>query len=254
MIEFKSFDISFGKKRILNGDSLSVPDGQITVILGKNGSGKTTLLRSVFLTRGASLKGEIIIDGKNRADFGSNEFSKSVALMPQNLPAPSISVRELVRLGRSPYSGVFGTLGAKDGEICDSAIESLGISHLAQMPVSALSGGERQKAFFAMILAKGAKNVILDEPASALDLPSAARLALFVKELKKEGKCVLLVMHDLTEALALADRIYVLNGGTASGPMTPEEFVSSNIPETVFSSVPYKVKTENGDIVFFRHT
>ena len=115
MIEFNSLDLSFGKKRILNGVSLSAPDGQITVILGKNGSGKTTLLRSVFLTRGASLKGKILINGKSHSDFTSKEFSKSLALMPQNLPAPKISVRELVRLGRSPYAARNGADVPKAG-------------------------------------------------------------------------------------------------------------------------------------------
>ncbi len=252
MIEWKNVSYKIMGKTILNDVSLFARDGEISVIIGKNGSGKTSLIRTAFLTRGKGLSGEILINGKPKRDFSHGEFDRKIALMPQNLPTPDISVEELVRLARSPWSGIFGRLHEKDIEAAERAMDSLDLLHLRKASLLTLSGGERQRAYFAMLIAKDAENIFLDEPSSSLDLPSKAELLSFVKALKADGKCVILVMHDLSDALRIADKIYLMDAGKISPSMSVSEFVSSDIPERIFSSKPYKIVTESGEDIIFK--
>ncbi len=250
MIEFKSVSLKKGGKEILKNVSLRAPDSSVTVIIGKNGSGKTTLLRSLYSAR--DITGEVLVDGAPAKEMSGRELSRAVSFMPQTLPNPDVCVRELVRLGRTPFAGAFGALSEADAEAADRAIELTGLSSLADARIPTLSGGERQRAFFAMLLAKDSKTVLLDEPSSSLDAPSRAMLAEFVRALRADGRCVVLVMHDLSDAVALADTVYVMEGGKASLPMTPDEFCESDIPRRVFASSVYKVWTENGERYVFR--
>ncbi len=250
MIEFRSVSLKKSGKEILKNVSLRAPDASVTVIMGKNGSGKTSLFRSLYSPR--DVTGDVVVDGISVKEMSGRELSCAVSLMPQILPMPDIRVRELVRLGRTPFAGAFGTLSASDLQVAERAIELTGLSSLSDARLTTLSGGERQRAFFAMILAKDSNTVLLDEPSSSLDAPSRAMLAAFVRALRADGRCVLLVMHDLSDAVALADTVYVMEDGEASLPMTPEEFCESDMPRRVFSSSVYKVPTENGERYVFR--
>lgn len=250
MIEFKNVSLKKSGKEILKNVSLSAPDASVTVIIGKNGSGKTSLLRSLYSTR--AITGEVLVDGIPSRKMTGRELSRAVSFMPQMLPMPDISVRELIRLGRTSFAGAFGTLSVDDIKAAERVLDITGLSQISDARLPTLSGGERQRAFFAMLLAKDSNTVLLDEPSSSLDAPSRARLAAFVRELKAEGRCVVLVMHELSDAVALADRIYVMEDGKASLPMTPEEFCQSDLPLQIFSSLVFKVPTENGDQYVFR--
>lgn len=252
MIEIKNLSVKLGKKEILKDVSLLAPNGEITVILGANGSGKTTLFRSIFSTRGVGNDGEIYVNSVCTSDMSQRDIAKKVALMPQNMPLPTISTLELVSYGRAPYTGAFGNLSESDRAKVETAIRRVELWHLKDSLVSLMSGGERQRAFFAMILAREAENVLLDEPASSLDAPSKSRLISFVKALKAQGKCVVMIMHDLTDALAVADAVYLLDEGVMSPRMTPSEFASSDAVREIFHSAPYELKTENGEVTVFR--
>ena len=251
MIEFKNTDVKIGKRTLLKDAALTINDGEITVILGKNGSGKTTLLSTVFLTRDRGTAEKISIDGTPLPSLSKREVASLVSLMPQVLPTPKMSVRELVELGISAKKGPFSTLTDEEKRRVESAISALGLSDLSDSLVHDLSGGERRRAFFALILAREGKNVILDEPYDSLDPPSRSDLHRFIRMLKEEGRATAIVMHDLSDAVGIADKIYVLDQKRVSRAMTPDEFCSSDIPERVFSSRPYKLSTENGEITVF---
>ena len=252
MIEFDSLTVKIGERYIVKNADLRANDGEITVLLGKNGSGKTTLIRSVFSTRGATSGGKILLDGKNVAKLGRKALARMAGLLPQSLKAPEMTVRELVTLGRSPYTGSFSALSKNDKAKVDEAIATLGLSELEGRSVASLSGGERQTAYLAMLLAKDVRNILLDEPTASLDSHGKSRLFRLLTELKESGISVIAVLHDLTDAVSLADRIYLLESGTLTSPMTPSEFVTSGLPERIFEETAYTVRTRLGTETVFR--
>ena len=130
-------------------------------------------------------------------------------------------------------------------------LEKLQISHLAERPVSTLSGGERQRVFLGMMLAQSAPVLLLDEPATYLDAAHHALLDRVLQEERAKGKHILMVMHDLTRALALADRVLVLDEGTLTFDGTPDECIAARIPERIFSLTRYDATDEHGNTVRF---
>lgn len=251
MIEFKSLAVTFGKKSVLKDVNLTARDGEITVLLGRNGSGKTTLFNSVFSTRGGTFSGEIYIDGVAREELSCQERSLAVSLLPQTLPEVKMSVTELVSLGRSAHAGFFGVLSEEDKVLVELSVKKLGLDGLKERSLSTLSGGELRRAYLAMLTAKNTKNLLLDEPTSALDAPSARELSDFVRDAKREGRCVLLITHDLTSAVELADAIYVFCDGSVSEKMTAEEFCTSGFPERIFSETAYKISRDGTEKTVF---
>ena len=238
MIEIKARTVKIGKNEIIRDSELLAKNGEITVLIGRNGSGKTSLLRRIFSTRGGTSDVSVLFDGTPSTSLTPREISKKASLLPQLLPGVDISVLELASIGREPYSGAFGRLSKSDTEIVKQALCTLGIEHLADRRVRTLSGGERQLAFFASVLAKDTKNIILDEPDSALDPRTARTLFAAIKKKKSEGAAILAVMHDLTRAAAVADKIYILDGGKISPPLTPEQLKASGDAERIFGLRP----------------
>ena len=238
MIELNLKSVKIGRKEIIKDSRLLARDGEITVLIGRNGSGKTSILRRIFSTRGGTSDILVYFDGIPSASLTPREISKKASLLPQLLPDVGISVLELASLGREPYSGAFGRLSKSDTEIVKQALCTLGIEHLADRRVRTLSGGERQLAFFASVLAKDTKNIILDEPDSALDPRTARTLFAAIEKKKSEGAAILAVMHDLTRAAAVADKIYILDGGKISPPLTPEQLKASGDAERIFGLRP----------------
>lgn len=238
MIEIKVSSLKIGRKEIIRNSELLARDGEFTVLLGRNGSGKTSLLRRIFSTRGGTSDISVLFDGTPSTSLTPREISKKAALLPQLLPEVNLSVRELVGLGREPYSGVFGRLSKSDEEIVASALSQLGIEHLKDRSVGTLSGGERQLAFFASALAKDTKSIILDEPDASLDPRTAGMIFDVLMKKRSEGVAILAVMHDITRAAALADKIYILDGGKISPPLTPSQLKASGYAERIFGLRP----------------
>lgn len=236
MLEVKNLTYRVGSREILDGVSLTARDGEITLLVGNNGSGKTTLLRAVtaYHENRAHISGNISIDGESAALLTPRIIASRIALMPQTLPIPKMTVRELVALGRSADRSPFSRETEEDRKAIEEAIAALELSDFADTPLAHLSGGERQSAYLSLLLAKGAKNLILDEPASALDSKNRRRLFSFLREMRDEGRTVLTVLHDLTEASELADRIVVLDKRRVAFDGAPSELRKSDIPEVLF--------------------
>ena len=236
MLECKNVTYSVRNEKILKDVTLKAENGKITVLLGNNGSGKTTLLRAIgaYHECRAMIAGEIFVDSISATELSVREYSSHVALLPQTLPTPPMTVRELVTLARREARSPFSRLSAEDLSIVSAAIDRLGLAGLADKPLSRLSGGERQSAYLAMLIAKGAPNVMLDEPTASLDSKHRASLFNLLYEMREEGRAVLTVLHDLTDACEIADRIIVLECGELVFDGTPREFAESGIPERVF--------------------
>ncbi|WP_084506466.1 ABC transporter ATP-binding protein [Geminicoccus roseus] len=205
-------DLRYDGRTLLRDLRLELPAGQWTCLLGPSGVGKTTLLR---LIAGLEEGGRVRIDGHGRAG--------SIALMAQqDLLLPWLSVRDNVLLGhrlRGASRGEFAELAAR----ADALLERVGLAGRGQAAPATLSGGMRQRVALARTLMEQRPVVLMDEPFSALDAITRHRLQDLAAELL-EGRTVLLVTHQPTEALRLSDRIWVLSGRPArlQGPILPK--------------------------------
>lgn len=231
MIEFRDISLSIGRKKILKSISFSLPERGITVLVGRNGSGKSTLL-SCFNGRHA-YEGEILWEDENLASVPPQERARRIALLPQTMPAPHITAFDMAAFGRTPYLGISGKLTEADREKVLAALRKVRAEELADRFVDTLSGGERQRVNLAMILAQDTPCILLDEPTAHLDPVYAAEFLELLLPLRSE-KSILLVLHDLSLAAHIADRIAVLDEGRLRFFGTREDCLQRNILETVF--------------------
>lgn len=196
---------------ILKNISFSLNNGEITVIIGKNGCGKTTLLRC--LSGSAEYTGEVKINKKNVKYYTKKELSQLLAVMPQNIPAPDITLKKLVSFGRQPYTGFSGRLSESDTVLVDSIIKTVGLSDISNRALPLLSGGERRLSYFAMLLAQTTPIIFCDEPTANLDPEHQKAILQLISDQRSQGKTVVCVLHDINQALEIADRVLVLDKG-----------------------------------------
>ncbi|MEP7025764.1 MAG: ABC transporter ATP-binding protein [Actinomycetota bacterium] len=216
-IELRDLRVDIAGRPIVSGISLRVPDGQFAGLLGPNGSGKSTILKAIYRVRQPAA-GQILIDGTDLAGLAPKLAARRIAVVAQENPADlSITVRELVMVGRTPHKGPFSRDSAADLAIVDDAIERVGCADLAGRPFQSLSGGEKQRAMIARALAQGADHLILDEPTNHLDIRYQIEVLELVAGL---GVTVLAALHDLNLAALFCDTVHVLAGGLliAAGP------------------------------------
>ena len=198
-------------KRVATGINASISSGELTCLLGVNGIGKSTLLRTLSAFQ-PKLSGDIFIEEKEIGEYTDKQLARKIGVVLTERPdVRNMTVREIVSLGRSPYTGFFGTLNESDRRIVGEAIEMAGISRLATRTVHTLSDGERQRAMIAKALAQQTPIIILDEPTAFLDYPSKVEMMLLLRRLCSDmQKTVFLSTHDLEIALQTADRLWLM--------------------------------------------
>lgn len=191
--------------------SLELATGASLAVVGPNGVGKSTLLRTIAGLQ-QPMAGTVRLSGTALPGLAAVARAREVAVLSQGAQVdPELTVRELVELGRTPHLGAFGRLRAEDRVAVEQALLSCDLELLASRPLGRLSGGELQRARLALALAQRAPLLLLDEPASHLDLRRRAELFALLARLRKERALVLvLVLHELAEAYREADRVLVL--------------------------------------------
>lgn len=213
--------------------SFSLYQGELVCLLGVNGAGKSTLLRTISASQ-PTLKGSIYLENRDISTYSEKELSQHLGLvLTDKTSAGGLLVRELVELGRYPYTGFFGQLTEQDNEVVQKAMEDVRIAHKANSYVAELSDGERQKAMIAKSLAQECPFVILDEPTAFLDIESRIEIMTLLHFLtKSQNKTILLSTHDVDTALLLADRLWLLSKekGLESG-VTEDIIISGKIEE-----------------------
>ncbi|MDE5554869.1 MAG: ABC transporter ATP-binding protein [Muribaculaceae bacterium] len=199
-------------KRVLSNLNLTLPRASLTLLIGANGSGKSTLLRTLSGAQPA-ITGSVSINGRAIAQLSLRERAKLLALVyTDRTGGGGLTVRELVALGRQPYTGFIGRLSTEDKAAVDTALHAVGIAHKADSYTATLSDGERQKAMIARALAQQTPLIILDEPTAFLDIASRLEVMQLLAQLvRRENKTILLSTHDLASAISVADRLWVVD-------------------------------------------
>lgn len=247
MIECRDMSVGYGRRTVLGPLSFRAEAGRITVLLGKNGCGKTTLFRA--LSGVLKYSGSVRVDGLEVSALPSAARAGMIAVMPQMLRSPDITVRELVSFGRRPYTGITGVLSRHDRETVGAVLDKTGMTALADSKLPRISGGERQKAYFAMLLAQQAENILLDEPGAHLDAAYMSELCGFLREERSAGKTVLAVFHDINRAVDIADKIIVVAGGVVAFDGGCREFCESGVAPELFGLRRYVCASEDGGSV-----
>lgn len=201
-----------------------INSGELTCLLGANGVGKSTLLRTLSAFQ-PKLSGEIRIQGKEIGSYTDKQLSKVISVvLTEKCDIRNMTSVELIGLGRSPYTGFWGTLSKEDKEVVDHAINLVGISHLAHRMVHTLSDGERQKVMIAKALSQETPVIFLDEPTAFLDFPSKVEMMQLLHQLSRQtDKTIFLSTHDLELALQIADKIWLMDKVNGVTIGTPED-------------------------------
>ncbi|CDM62737.1 Iron(3+)-hydroxamate import ATP-binding protein FhuC (plasmid) [Rhizobium favelukesii] len=184
----------------------------------------------------APTSGAVDLKGEALARWGGRAFARQVAYMPQFTPATdSMTVRELVALGRFPWHGALGRFTSADQKLVDEAIERTDLLRFADSSLANMSGGERQRTWIAMMLAQNAQCLLLDEPTSALDLLHQDGVLTLLRELSHERRLtIVVVLHDINLAARYCDEIVALKNGRISAHGRPTEIVRSDVLKSVF--------------------
>jgi len=199
------------EKVVAKGLNATLNAGELTCLLGRNGIGKSTLLRTLAAFQ-PPLSGSILLATSPLTALTDKELSRTIGLVLTERPdVQNMTVRFLVGMGRSPYTGFWGTLSATDEAIVDEAIRMVGIESLENRQVQTLSDGERQKVMIAKALAQQTPIIYLDEPTAFLDFPSKVEMMQLLRRLARDGqKTIFLSTHDVELSLQLADRIWLM--------------------------------------------
>ncbi len=213
LLEARGVEVEIGGTPILRGADLDLRGGELVAIVGPNGAGKSTLVRAVSgLQRPAA--GSVRWSGRELGEMRGRELARVRAFVPQRMPVPAgVTVREAVTIGRSSHLRPLSRLTGADREGVERALERAGVARFAERALTTLSGGELQRVQVAIGLAQEAPVLIADEPTSQLDLGATVGVAGLLRDLVGEGLAVLLVVHDLALAAAIADRVVVVSQG-----------------------------------------
>ncbi|MCD5325059.1 MULTISPECIES: ABC transporter ATP-binding protein [Pontibacillus] len=228
--------LGYGEKTILNELNIEIPKGEITVFVGGNGCGKSTLLRSMArLLKPQS--GHVVLDGKAISKMSTKSVAQQLAILPQSPVTPEgLTVLQLVKQGRYPYQNWFKQWSQEDEDAVEQALRDTNLEELKERTVDSLSGGQRQRAWIAMTLAQDTDIILLDEPTTYLDMTYQIEILDLLFELnEREGRTVVMVLHDLNLASRYAHNIVALKDQTVYAQGKPEEVVTCQFVQDVFS-------------------
>ena len=234
-IKGEQLKVGYGDYTVIQGMDLHVQSGRITSIIGPNGSGKSTVLKA--LTRLLPYKsGMVRVDGRPLSSYSPKELARNIGVLPQLHSAPpDFLVRELVGYGRVPYQKWYQQNTEEDQRVIDWAMKATGVYPLREKSIRECSGGESQRVWIATVLTQQPQILFLDEPTTYLDIAHQLETMRLVKKLNREnGIGVVMVLHDLTQALDVSDWIVVIKNGRKYDEGTPEDVITAKMMKEVY--------------------
>jgi iron complex transport system ATP-binding protein len=235
LLEVRGAYFRYSAERYIFRDvNFSLDAGRILSIIGPNGSGKSTLLNCLAgLSRLNS--GEIILDGKNQRNMKPREAAKVIGYVPQvHTPVYGYTVRDFVVMGQAPYIGTFASPGDREYEIAERAIASMGITRLSDRPYTEISGGERQQATIARVLAQQPKIIMMDEPTSSLDYGNQMKALSVLRDLAAAGKGIVFTSHDPGHALLLGAKVAAIRAKGDVSIGAAQDVVTKDMAEALY--------------------
>ena len=236
MIRFQSLSLGYGSRILIDSLSATVKSGELTALVGRNGTGKSTLLRAIT-GLGERIGGDILLGDKPIDSLSTAELAMMVAFVTTDkVRIANLRCRDVVALGRAPYTNWIGRMQEQDEEIVMRSMELVGMSDYADKTMDRMSDGECQRIMIARALAQQTPIILLDEPTAFLDMPNRYELCTLLQRLAhEEQKCILFSTHELDIALALCDSIALISPPQLH-LLPTEEMVKSGYIEKLFTS------------------
>lgn len=234
-LNVSNIQVGYGDRVIVKDFSLDIKHNKITTIIGPNGSGKSTILKAI--TRLIKYQqGAVVLNGQDILAMKPKALARVLGVLPQLHKAPSdFRVKELVGYGRMPHQSLFSGMSKEDERIVQWAMEVTGTWQFKDKSIYEISGGESQRVWIATVLAQKPNMLFLDEPTTYLDIAHQLETMQLVKRLNREtGIGVVMVLHDLSQALEISDHIVVIKDGRKYGEGTPEEMITPKMMKEVY--------------------
>jgi iron complex transport system ATP-binding protein len=227
-LSLRGATFSYGDRAIFCDVDLDVYPGEVLSILGPNGCGKTTLLRCISGALKLQ-KGNACLDGQDISSLSVTELARKIGFLYQEHQAPfPFSVLEVVRMGRTPYLGMFDSPSDKDTALAELALTRVGMLHLKQKPYTQISGGERQLVLLARTLAQEPEIILLDEPTSHLDFGNQALSLQLITALARQGISMIMTTHNPNHALLFPDKAALMHGGRFTAVGNAEDVINED--------------------------
>lgn len=236
MIRFENLTLGYGSRTLIDSLSGEIRRGHLTALVGRNGTGKSTLLRAIAQL-GDIASGEIFIDGKELSHISPSEMASKVALVTTDkVRIANLRCRDVVALGRAPYTNWIGRMQEQDNEIVEQSLAAVGMSDYADKTMDRMSDGECQRIMIARALAQQTPIILLDEPTAFLDMPNRYELCTLLRGLAhRENKSILFSTHELDIALELCDSIALI-APPQMHILPTEEMIRSGHIERLFTT------------------
>lgn len=249
MLTVKNITACYGKKTVLHDLSVDFIQGRITALIGPNGCGKSTLLKSIMGFIPLS-RGEILLQGKPIAGIRRKLLARKIAYLPQECHCPDyMTLGELIELAGCARTSLFAGPSARDSRLFHKVLEIVGLADKASVQVNTLSGGMRQRAWVALVLAQDTDIILMDEPVNHLDINYQYAVLKLIHTLSRQhGKTIAVVLHDLNLAMAFADNVVMLNGGQLIATGSVRETITTGNLQHVFG-IPSAIFSHNGSLI-----
>ncbi len=241
----KNIAAGYIDKRILEGFSFTAEAGELLILMGPNGAGKSTVLKTIT-GRLPLQAGEMLLQGMDLQRMSADEKAKRIgAFFPGRITTEHMSCREMVEMGRYPYTGHFGVLGKADKSAVDEAMELTDVSSLADKDLMQLSDGQRQRVLLARAICQEPKLLVLDEPTAYLDVRYQLEFLALLRKLCRERRiAAVLSVHEVELAYRAADRLLCIKDGRMEAFGKPEEVLKDDLLQKLFDIDPARLHEE----------